>query len=185
MPNKKIILGLVGEIASGKGAVVKYLEKKYQASSYRFSIMLRDILNRLYLEITRQNMQKISTVLRKNFGEDTLARVIAEDVKNDKNKIIVTDGVRRLADIKYLKELRGFKLVRVVSDPKIRYERLIGRDENQGDSKKTFKQFLADHKKEADCEVSKVMKKASLEINNDGSLDDLYRQVDKIIKNSK
>ncbi len=183
--NKKIIIGLAGLLATGKGTVAKYLEKKYQASSHRFSTMLRDILNRLYLPITRQNMQKISTVMRKNFGEDIIARVITQDVKNDKNKIIVLDGVRRLVDIKYLKKIPGFKLVRLVTDEKIRYQRLIGRGENKDDKKKTFKQFLADHKKEADRQIPLVMKKADLEINNDGSLQDLYKQIDKIIKNSK
>lgn len=185
MPNRKIILGLVGEIASGKGTVAKYLEKKYKASFYRFSTILRDILNRLYLEMTRENIQKTSTMIRKYYNEDILAKVMAEDVKNENNNIIIVDGVRRLADIKFLKKLPGFKLVKVVSKPEIRFKRLIKRKENKDDKNKTYKQFLADHKKEADREVPKVMERAKLEINNDGSLKELYKQIDRIIKKSK
>ena len=83
----KIILGLAGEISSGKGTITKYLTDKYGASSCRFSTMLRDILDRLYMEHSRENMQKLSTMLRQNFGEDVLAKVMSEDVKKDDNKI--------------------------------------------------------------------------------------------------
>ena len=66
----KIILGLAGEMASGKGTVAKYAATKYGAKSWRFSTMLRDVLDRLLLEQSRDNLQNLSTVLRQNFGEE-------------------------------------------------------------------------------------------------------------------
>jgi dephospho-CoA kinase len=182
MPDNKIIIGLVGQIAAGKGTAAKYLENKYQASVHRFSTILRDVLKRLHLEINRQNLQNLSTVLRKNFGEDILAKVISEDVRNDPNKIIVIDGIRRLADIKYLKKLSAFKMIRIVANPEIRYQRLINRGENEDDKKKTYKEFLAEQKKEADAETPRVMAEAEIEINNDKSLTELHDQIDKIVK---
>lgn len=184
MPNIKIILGLVGLISAGKGTVAEHLEKKYEANVYKFSTMLRDILDRLYLDITRHSMQTLSTILRQNFSEDLMAKVITKDVKKDTNEIVVVDGIRRLADIKYLKKLPEFKLARVVVDPKIRYERLILRAENTGDTKKSFKEFLADDKKEAEIEIPKVMKTAEIELNNNSNFNELYKQIDKIIDNS-
>lgn len=184
MENKKIILGLTGEICAGKGTIVKYLEEKHGATSYRFSTMLRDLLKRLYLPTSRETMQNISTAIRQYLGEDIMAKVIAEDVKNDKNNIIVVDGVRRAADIKYLREVPGFKLDRIVADPETRYKRLLERKENPGDENKTYEEFLADHKKEADAQVPIVMAQADLEISNNGNLADLYKQVDQIIANS-
>lgn len=178
MKNKKIIIGLTGQIACGKGAITKYLEKKYGASSYRFSTMLRDVLDRIYIEQSRANLSLISKIIRKNFGEDTMAKVMTSDVKNDKNKIIVVDGIRRLADIKYLKKIPGFKLVRVVVDSKIRYERLLSRNENKGDNKKTYQDLLRDEKKEADAQIPQVMKKAEIEINNEGNIKELYKQIE-------
>lgn len=184
MTDKKIIIGLTGEICAGKGTIVKYLEKNHGATSYRFSSMLRDLLARLFLPVSRENMQNISTAIRQFFGEDIMAKVIAEDVKKDTNNIIVVDGVRRIPDIKYLREIGGFKLIRLVADPKTRYSRLIIRKENAGDENKTYEQFLEDHKKEADKEVPIVMAQADLEINNNDSLEDLYKQIDQIILNS-
>ena len=183
MTDNKIIIGLTGEICAGKGIIVKYLEQKHGAASYRFSTMLRDLLGRLYLPVSRENMQFMSTAIRQYFGEDILAKVIAEDVKKDTNNIIVVDGVRRVPDIKYLREIPGFKLVRVAAEPETRFNRLIARKENPGDETKTYEEFLSDHKKEADAQVPIVMAQAELEIDNNGSLEDLYRQVDQIILN--
>ncbi len=177
----KIILGLAGEIASGKGTVAEYLNKKHNASTHRFSTMLRDVLDRLHLEHTRENMQKISTALRKNYGEDTLARVIAEDVKKDDAEIIVVDGVRRLDDIKYLKELDGFNLVYIEAEIKKRYNRIIERSENTDDQNKTFEQFEKDHQGEPELQIKGLKEYADIVIDNNGVMEDLYQQVDEII----
>ncbi|MBU1421232.1 nucleoside monophosphate kinase, partial [Patescibacteria group bacterium] len=179
MKNKKqkIIIGLVGLSACGKGTVAQYLKKKYNANTHKFSIILRDILNRLYYKIDRTSLQTLSTILRTNFGEDVLAKVIARDVKNDKNKIIVVDGIRRMDDIKYLKKLDHFLLFKIIVKPKIRYKRLVQRNENLGDTKKTYKEFLDDEKKEADLKIPLVMQKAKYAIDNNGSFKELHKQI--------
>ena len=182
MPNKKMIIGLVGQIASGKGAATKYLEKDYGAVVFRFSAMLRDILNRLYLEISRENMCILSEILRKNFSENVMAKVIVEDIAKSKKDLIVVDGIRRIADIEYLKKMKNFKLIKITVNPKIRYERLVLRNENIGDDKKTFKEFLADQKKEAESEVLSVMSQANIEISNNGSWEEFNKRIKKMIK---
>ena len=177
----KVIFGLVGPLAGGKDTVKKYLADKYKAENCRFSTILRDILKRIDVPIEREKLQQLSTILRQNFGEDVLAKVIATDVTNMKSDIVVVDGVRRMADIKYLTELPNFFLTVIDADLKIRYERMLKRNENVGDDKKTYEQFLKDHEAEADKETPIVMKKAKYKLNNDGSLEDLYRQVDELV----
>ena len=179
----KLILGFVGPLASGKEASKKYLEEKYAASSHRFSTMLRDILNRIYVPVNRQNLQDISLDLRNRFGSDTLARVIAEDVKNDTHEIVIVDGIRRMDDIINLKNVTGFYLVAIDAKEEIRYERMKLRNENVGDDKKSFIEFLDDGKKEAELEIPEVMGNATYTINNDGSFEDLYKQIDSIVNN--
>jgi dephospho-CoA kinase len=181
----KLIIGFVGQLASGKDASKKYLEDKYGASSHRFSTMLRDILNRIYVPIDRQNLQDLSLDLRNRFGSDTLARVIAEDVKNDSKEIVIVDGVRRMDDIINLKNVEGFFLVGIEAKPEIRYERMKTRNENVGDDKKSFADFIADGQKEAELEIPAVMNTARYTINNDGTLEELYKQIDEIIINLK
>ncbi len=177
----KIIIGLVGQIACGKGAAKKYLAQKYNIEDCRFSTPLRDVVKRLDISESRENLQKISTVLRGAFGEDLLAKVIAKDASNLDSDIVIVDGVRRMADIKYLKDLPNFYLIRVDADPQIRYERMKNRNENAGDKDKTYEQFLADQNNEAEKEIPVVMDFAKLKIDNSGTLDELYYQTDKII----
>jgi len=144
----KIILGFAGEIASGKGTATKYIVEKYNGSSYRFSTMLRDVLDRLYLGHSREAIQKLSTFLRQTFGENLMAKVMFEDVKKDVREVIAIDGVRRLADIEYLSQLPEFKLVYVEADMEKRFERITRRGENMDDGAKTFEEFKKDHTQE-------------------------------------
>lgn len=179
---QKLIFGVAGEIASGKGTITRYIINEHKAGSYRFSDMLRDILKRLYLPHSRENMQKLSTAIRENYGEDVMAKVMMEDVKNDKHNIVVVEGVRRLADIKYLKELPGFKLIYCEAGMEKRYERIIRRDENPDDGKKTFDEFKKEHEQESELQIKDLKNYADFAIDNDGEFKDLYKQIDEIIK---
>ena len=179
---QKKIFGVAGEIASGKGTVTKYIVEEYKAGSYRFSDMLRDILGRLHLEDTRENMQKLSTSIRQNYGEEIMAKVMMEDVKKDEHEIVVVEGVRRLADIKYLKELSGFKLVYVDAGVEKRYERIVNRNENPDDRKKTFEQFQKDHEREPELQIKDLKNYADAVLDNSGEFPELYSQIDKLIK---
>jgi len=178
----KVIFGLVGPLASGKGTVKKYLEQKYHAKDCRFSTILRDVLDRLDVPTSRENLQKVSTVLRRTFGEDLLSKAIAKEAADLDADIVVIDGVRRETDISHLLSKENFILIAVDADPKIRFQRLVLRNENAGDDKKTFEQFLHDHESEADRQIPTVMKSAKESVNNDGTLEDLYKQMDAIVQ---
>ena len=179
--NKKIILGLVGSLASGKETTKKYLVEKHNAQDCRFSSILRDVLERIALPNSRENLQKLSTLLRGNFGENILAKAIAMDASKFNSNIVVVDGVRRFTDLEHLNKLPNFVLIKIDADPKIRYERMKLRNENAGDSEKTYEQFLNDGNAEADAQIPEVMKTAKYEIDNSGSLEDLYSQIEKIL----
>lgn len=181
----KTILGFAGELACGKGTATKYVTEKYSGSSHRFSTMLRDLLDRLYLPQSRKNMQSISTDIRKSFGEDIMAKVMFEDVKNDVHEVVVIDGVRRPADIKYLKQLPEFKLIYIETPIDKRYERIVKRDENPDDSTKTLEQFKKDQEGEADSLILGLKDKADFVIDNNRTLDDLFVQIDEILKKLK
>ncbi|MFA6525042.1 MAG: AAA family ATPase [Patescibacteria group bacterium] len=179
--NKKV-LGFTGLIASGKGTACKYLSEKYGAESFRFSTILRDVADRVYLPQTRENLQNISQVLRENFSQDILSKAIAEDVKKADCEIIVIDGVRRWTDIEHLKAIPGFKLVSLQVDAKTRYERLINRNENPGDSEKNWEEFQKDSDAEAEVHIQDMIEKADVIIDNNGTIEDFYKQLDKLVE---
>lgn len=178
----KIVLGITGEIASGKGTATKCLLEKYSANSHKFSTMLRDVAKRMHLEENRENLQKLSTIFRKNFSDDLLSQVIYHDVVADENEIVVIDGVRRMSDIEYLKKLPGFRLIYIETEMEKRYERLIKRGENTDDANKTLDEFKADNEREAEKRIKDLKQDASFVIDNNGTFEDLYKQIDVIIK---
>ncbi len=178
----KTILGFTGLIACGKGTAAKYFVENYEAASFRFSTILRDVLDRLRLPQSRENMQNITPVLLNTFGQDLLAKVITEDVQNVQNDLVVVDGMRRPADIKYLKDIPGFQMIAIEVDAKTRYQRIVERGENDDDKNKTWEQFLADHKAETEIYIPDLMKQADVIIDNNGSLEDFYKQLDKLVK---
>lgn len=181
MAESKPIIGLVGRIASGKGTIATYLHTKYDGVIFTFSQILKDELTRLSLEHNRDNLIKMSEILRATYGEDILAKVIAADVKKVGAKLSVVDGIRRPADISHLSPLPGFVLVEIVAEAKTRYERLIARDEKSDDKNKTYAEFLADEERSTETSIPEISKQATRVIDNNGDLPALYRQLDTLV----
>lgn len=178
----KLIIGFVGEIASGKGTACDYYIQKHQAGYYRFSTIMRDILDRLHLPQSRENMQGLSTLLRQKFGEDLFAKVIAEDVKNDPNELICVDGIRRVADIKYLKELPNFHLIHLNANETVRYQRIIARSENPDDKNKSFAEFQKDQQQETEQTIPLVVAEAETKIDNNETREILHENLEKLLQ---
>lgn len=179
----KIILGLSGEIASGKGTIAKHVIEKYNGNSHRFSTSLRDVLKRLYIDDSRENMQNLSSILRGQFGQDILAKIIFNDTKEDSKDVVVVDGVRRADDIIHLREMNNFKLIYIETDLEKRYERITKRGENADDNTKTFEEFKKDQEGEAEQQIKGLKEIADFVIDNNGTLEELYAKVDEIISN--
>lgn len=178
----KIILGFTGEIGSGKGLATRHLAEKYGATIHRTSKMLRDLLDRLYVSQTRENMQNISTLLREMFSEDIMAKVIYEDVQKDANEIVTVDGIRFLVDVAHLKNLPEFKLVYLEAPERERYDRVIHRNQNPGENKMTFDQFQDAEGGESESQVKELKKVADYIIQNDGTKEEFLGKIDKIIE---
>jgi len=178
----KIILGLAGEIASGKGTIADYIRNNYGGLSYRMSDILRDALKRVHLPESRSNMQKMSKALRQYFGEDILSNTVFNDIKKHKDKIIILDGIRRYSDIKSLEEENNFKLIYVEADLKNRFIRIINRNDNPDDKGKMFKNFKNDHAKETETSIMGLKKRADFIINNNKDFNNLYASVDRIME---
>lgn len=181
MPNK-IIIGLVGEMAAGKSTVTEYLKKNYQATTFRFSDMLRDILKRIHVEPERANLQSLSTFVRQTYGEDIMSKVIAKDVSAATAPMIITEGIRRPSDITYLREVPGFKIIAISADEKIRYERIIQRRENPDDANKTWEQFRAEGNQESEQKIKAIAAEADFTVDNNGTTAELFEQIEKILK---
>jgi uridine kinase len=177
----KLILGVAGEMGSGKGVIAKYVVLEHKGNMHRFSTMLRDVLQRMYIEESRDNIAKLSLMLRQNFGEEVFANTMYHDTQNDQHDIVVIDGIRRMADITYLKQLPNFKFIYVDADLETRYKRVVGREENENDAKKTLDEFKRDQELESETQIRDLKNYADYVIENGGAFQDLYKRIDEII----
>jgi len=175
------VIGFVGEIGCGKWTAIDYLAAKYNATSFRYSAILRTILNSLFIPINRENLSKLSTNLRHNFGQDLFAKVIAENIKKTNTDIVVVDGIRRIEDIEHIKDLEGFKLIYVESDINIRFDRTKNRWENLDEKNLTLEQFIANSKLETETRIKELKNISHFVINNDWKIENLYKEIDKIM----
>jgi len=177
----KKIIGLTGSIASGKEVTKKYIEEKYGAKSVKFSQIIRDVLGRLRIPINRKNMQSMAMSLLGTFGDDLLAKNIVKDAEDQDADIVILDGVRRPADIIHATKMGSFSLIAIDVSPEIRYERMKSRNENEGDINKTYEDFLKDHESETEIMIPGLMENADYTLENNGSLEELYEKIDKVI----
>lgn len=179
--NRRII-GFAGPLASGKGEATRYLEKNYGARRYRFSTILRDLLDRLSLEHSRFSTAAMSTAIRSAFGDDILARAMVKDVERDQVPVVVLDGIRRESDMIPFRNLTGFVFVYIDANERARYERLVKRGENVDDRTKTFKKFLEDQQNiETEITIPPLKRLADVVIDNSGTEKELFRQLDALM----
>lgn len=174
----KIILGLVGEICSGKDTVAAYLKDKYGSETIGFSMPIRDILDRLYLPQTRDNMMRCGIFLRDGFGQDLFSRVIAQETEASNAPVVAIPNVRLESDIVYLDKLPGFVLVGVDAAAELRFERIKQRNQNPDDATKTWEEFQKDAELPTEIHIRELAKKCEFTIDNNGDLEYLHTQID-------
>lgn len=181
----KIIIGLAGQIASGKDTVANYIVEKYGGVSLSFSDPLRDILKIAYLPIVRENFAWLAQSLINKFGGDVISKIIGKKIEDSDKQIFVLPNIRREDDASYFKDWPGYILVGIETDDKLCYERLIKRGQKEDDKTKTWEEFLKDRQLSTEVEIESLIKKSSIILNNNGSLEDLYKQIDELMQKIK
>ncbi|MDH7476746.1 MAG: hypothetical protein QHH09_04815 [Microgenomates group bacterium] len=82
---KKIYVGVVGQIACGKGVLVDYLVKKHGFISFSLStIVHQELKKRGIKDFNRKTLQDVGDDLRKKYGSAVLAKRALWQIKNIK-----------------------------------------------------------------------------------------------------
>jgi len=178
----KLIIGLVGEIASGKSTIAQFLEEEFGSLTVSFSESLRKILDIFGLPQSRENMVWLGVDLRERFGQHILAQAVFKIINESWAKVICLPNIRLESDITLLKTWPGFVLVSIKAEQKSRYQRLIKRGQNTDDATKTWEKFLTDSQLPTEITIREVAKGAKFSIDNNTSLTDLFSQVREIIE---
>jgi dephospho-CoA kinase len=175
----KKIIGLIGEMGSGKDTFCDFVKANYQNVYFlKFSDALTEVLKMFFDEVKREDQQWLSSALRERFGQDILVKALVKKIDKISDGIIILNGVRRPDDFKALKSIGG-KLIYVTADVKLRWERVKVRGE-KADDDVPFEKFVEMGKAEAESLITTIGAEADFKIENNGTKEDLY----KIIKES-
>jgi dephospho-CoA kinase len=186
----KIIIGITGTLGAGKGTIVDYLVKNkgFIHFSAREDVVNKEIEKRGLL-INRDNMVLVANDLRKNYGPSYVAEELFKMAQNS-NKNCVLESLRTVGEIESLKKKGKFFLFAVNAEQKTRYSRVQERKNAQSDNV-SFEKFIEQEETEMKSDdpnkqnLSKCISMADYVFNNDGTLEDLYFQIDKILEQIK
>lgn len=174
----RLILGFVGQAGSGKFTAANIIRLKHGAAVFVFSDILQDILKRLYIPPSRDNLINISQILRQGFGQDVLSKAMEKQVEDSRADIVIVDGIRRFEDIADFKKYPNFHLVEITAPPEVRFERLKRRNEKPGESEMTWEDFEAMSQKETEIHIAQVGQEAKDKIDNSSDMGVLEKQLD-------
>jgi dephospho-CoA kinase len=172
------IIGLVGRQGAGKGAAADILKEVYGAQVFRFSAVLTDIVDRLSIPRSRENLTNLSEMLRKTFGEDALSYAVGRDVLASPAELVIIDGIRRIEDIAAFEPQPNFRLLEVAAPAKVRFDRMKGRGEKVGESSMDWSDFEAQERFPTELSIAAVAARAWKAIDNAGDQADLRRHLD-------
>lgn len=158
------------------------MRNEYGADYFRFSTVMSDILNRLAIERSRQNLIKLSEAVRQVFGENAFSFAIEKDAIQSPKDIVIVDGIRRMEDISALEALPNFKMIAIDVPTRIRYERIINRGEKAHEKDMTWEQFLEEEKASTEISIPPVMARAWRTIPNDGTPEIFAEKIRELMK---
>lgn len=175
-------IGLIGKLRAGKDAAAAYLAENYGYTRFAFGDSLKYDFHRRYPEIPRNPKPRLGyqyhgQLLREHIDENIWVRKCLAEVQRAYYAsfdfcAVITD-VRQLNEAHALKSA-GYVLIRVEAPESIRIQRAI----ESGD---TFN--LRDLTHDTETQLDGFV--ADYTVQNSGTLDELYRQIDEIMTGLK
>lgn len=175
-----MILGITGSFGAGKGAVVDYLVNTKGFTHYSASGFIREEVVRRGMEVDRDAMTVVANDLRREHGPSYVIDSLYERAKDNGGDSVI-ESLRAVAEVRRLKELGGF-VFGVDALPEIRYERAFARGSEK--DKVSFDKWLEQEKAEMNPDdptkqnIFGALEESSAVVDNNGSLDELHKNVD-------
>jgi len=179
------IIGITGTLGAGKGTIVDYLIDHYGFKHYSVRGYLIEEAKRRGLELNRDTYVVVANDLRATHCPSYITdQLYLQAAENGENAVI--ESVRTPGEVESLRQHEDFLLFGVDADPKIRYERVVGRgSETDHISYETFLENEAREMSSTDPNhqnIGRCMQMADHVFNNDGDFEELYHQVERVLQ---
>ncbi len=178
-----MIIGITGTFGAGKGATSKILMGKGYAY-HSCSDVLRVELKRLGKEETIESLSALGNEIRGKSGAGELAKRLVAEIRKDRSGKSLVDSIRSPGEVEQLRKEKDFVLFSIEAPAEVRYERVKKR-KRAGDNL-TFEEFKRLEAEQMSGEgtkqnLRKCMDSADYKILNDGTLEDLKRNVESVL----
>ena len=183
-----VYVGVVGQIASGKGVLVEHLLKKLGFVSFSLSSILHEELEKKGIKkFTRKTLQDMGDELRKIEGNEALARIAIKKLLSQKEKHVVIEGIRNPGEIEYLKKNPNFILIGVKASRDIRFKRLLKRakpwdPKNYADFVKVDRRDLGVGQVNSGQQVGKCLAYCDYVLTNNKDKKDFENKIEKLME---
>ena len=181
-----MIIGITGTLGAGKGTVAEYLvEKGFKHYSVR-EFLTKEVKKR-NLPLNRDSLVNVANELRKNHSPSYIVEKLF-DIAKENNENCIIESIRTEGEVISLQKKGGI-ILSIDADPKIRFERIIKRGSVTDNI--SFEKFIEDEKREMNNNdpnkqnLSKCIELANYKIENNKSINDLYKEIDKVIEDGK
>jgi len=175
-----IVIGITGTLGAGKGTVVDYLVSKKGFIHFSVRGYLAEIINQRGQMVDRDSLTHTANDLRKEHGPAYIIEELYRKATLSGQNCII-ESIRTPGEITALRKEGGFVLLAVDADVQLRYQRIVLR--NSETDRIDFETFLSNEKREMHSSdpnkqnLSECIRQADYVIHNNGTLEDLNRQV--------
>lgn len=181
------VIGLTGTMGSGKNTVKQILLRKFNCYHVTLSDVILGEIEKKRGTFNRTTLQNMGNEMRKKYGNHILTLIAIEYLSRDKEMIVV-DGIRNPGEVEYLKKKFGkdFALMAVDAPTETRFQRIKSR--NDPKDPKTLDEFNETDRRDKGKgqpphgqHVEECVRMADFTITNNGTPNDLEKQVDEIM----
>jgi dephospho-CoA kinase len=175
-----MIIGITGTNGAGKGTVVDYLVKQKGFTHYSARDFIVEEIKKRGMPVDRNSTNIIGNDLRKAHGPGYIAEQLLARAQATGGDGVI-ESIRSIGEAEFLKS-KGALLWAVDADRKVRYERSVARKSDL--DKVSFEKFCEMEDLEfanpdpAKHNVLKVIQMADVTLTNNGTPEELYKQVE-------
>lgn len=177
------VIAAVGRNASGKDELANYLYRRCAVPVLASGDVARDMADEQGVEPTRFSLHRLSRQAMAEHGEAFFMQRLIDEIEAHDWPAVVISGVRTPADVETLRAHFGQDLLIVhvaVDDPRERYQRMQARGAPR--DPETYEAFLRQEREEEEMfSVSEAIRRADVTIENNTTLEALYRRIEEIL----
>lgn len=167
-----MVIGITGTLGAGKGVVAEYLTKHHKFTYFSIRNFYAAEVVKSGKMANRETISEAASLLKSQHGPNyALEQLFASNPKGN----VVVESIRTKGEAEFLKQ-KGDALWAVTADIKTRYNRTLEHNRSTGSGAISFEQFQA--QEENDTSVAEVMSHATVVLDNGGTKEQLFEQVE-------